>query len=219
MRQGGNVERISLFDHYQTMGREGIIFQFKGSMSQALLVKFGDMIREDLFPGPPPSGTIDKATLAAVMASGGGQPPASKKGAEIRTVFSVFVELAQNINRYSAERADADLESNAGCGIVVVSESEDRYTVASGNKIENKRLGWVVDRLKAMESLPPEMIRKLYREQLKSAPPEGSVGAGLGFYDIAKRSGGGLRYSVHPMEGDFSFLELFVDIKKGAENG
>jgi hypothetical protein len=213
------VERISLFDHYQTMGREGIIFQFKGSMSQALLVKFGDMIREDLFLGPPPSGTIDKAALAAAAASGSAPAPTPKKGAEIRTVFSVFIELAQNINRYSAERSDAGLETNAGSGIVVVSEFEDRYTVASGNKIDNQRLAWVVERLRAMESLPPEMIRKLYREQLKSAPPEGSVGAGLGLYDIAKRSGGGLRYIVHPMDAEYSFLELFVDIKKGAENG
>lgn len=213
------MERISLFDHYQTMDRDGIIFQFKGSMSQALLVKFGDMIREDLFPGPPPSETIDKAALTAAMASGGTPPPPPKKGTEIRAVFSVFIELAQNINRYSAERSDAGLETNAGCGIVVVSESEGRYTVASGNKIDNQRLGWVVERLKAMESVPPDVIRKLYREQLKSAPPEGSVGAGLGLYDIARRSGGGLRYIVHAMDAEYSFLELFVDIKKGAENG
>jgi hypothetical protein len=213
------VDRVSLFDHYRTMDREGIIFQFKGSMSQALLVKFGDMIREDLFLGPPPSGIIDKAALSSAMASGSPPSPPPKKGAEIRTVFSVFIELAQNINRYSAERSDAGLETNAGCGIVVVSESEDRYTVASGNLVENGRLARVAERLKAMEDLPPEMIRKLYREQLKSAPPEGSVGAGLGFYEIAKRSGGGLRYKVHPVDAETSFLELFVDIRKGTDNG
>lgn len=188
------MENMSLFDHYTTMGREGIIFVFRGSMSQALLVKFGDMIREDLFI-------------------------ATKKLSEIRRVFSVFIELAQNINRYSAERVDAGLETGAGSGIVVVSESEDRYTVASGNKIDNSRLALMVERLKAMSGLPADGIKKLYREQLKNAPPDGSVGAGLGLYDMAKRSGGGLTYRVHPVDAETSFIELFVDIKKETENG
>lgn len=188
------MERMSLFDHYQTMGREGIIFQFKGSMSQALLVKFGDMIREDLFT-------------------------TSKKMSEIRAVFSVFIELAQNIYRYSAERTDAGLETDAGSGIVVVSECEDRYTVASGNKITNTRLAVVVERLKAMDGVPTDSLRKMYREQLKAPPPPGSVGAGLGLYDIAKRSGGGLSYSIHPVDDQLSFIELFVDIRKGTDNG
>jgi hypothetical protein len=198
MRGGGpgrsEMERVSLFEHYQTMGQDGIVFQFKGSMSQALLVKFGDMIREDLFLS-------------------------SRKGSEIRAVFAVFIELAQNIYRYSAERTDAGLDKDAGSGIVVVSECEDRYTVASGNKIHNDRLARIVARLQEMSGLPPDALRKIYREQLKAAPPEGSVGAGLGLYDIARKSGGGLRYSVHPVNDEVSFIELFVDIRKGTENG
>ena len=188
------MERMSLFSHYQTMGREGIVFQFKGSMSQALLVKFGDMIREDLFSS-------------------------SRKLSEIRTVFSVFIELAQNIYRYSAERSDAGLEKDAGSGIVLVSECEDRYTVASGNQIANDRLAVVVERLRAMDGVPADSLKRMYREQLKAPPPPGSVGAGLGLYDIAKRSGGGLSYSIHPVNDEVSFIELFVDIRKGTDNG
>src|SRR5437879_2347113 len=95
--EGVVMDGMSLYDHYQMMGREGIIFVFKGSMSQALLVKFGDMIREDFLT--------------------------SKKLSEIRSVFAVFIELAQNISRYSIERSDSGLEGEAaGSGIVVVSE-------------------------------------------------------------------------------------------------
>lgn len=187
------MDRLSLFDHYQMMGRDGIIFVFKGSMSQALLVKFGDMIREDFLT--------------------------SKKLSEIRTVFAVFIELAQNISRYSTERSDSGLESGAGSGIVVVSESEDRYTVASGNRIDKHRLAKMAERLESIKDLPPDALRKLYREQIKAPPPEGSVGAGLGLFDIAKRSGGGLRYLVHPIDEESSFIEFFVDIKKEAEHG
>ena len=184
------MDRTSLYAHYQTMGQDGIVFMFKGSMSQALLVKFGDMIREDLFT-------------------------TSKKMSEIRAVFSVFIELAQNINRYSAERVEAGGESETGSGIIVVSESEGRYTVASGNKIENSRLSYIVPRLEMMKGLSSEALRKLYREQIKAtAPPERSVGAGLGLFDIAKKSGGGLNYLVHPINEEFSFIELFVEIRK-----
>jgi hypothetical protein len=186
------MDRVTLFDHYKTMGRDGIVFMFKGSMSQALLVKFGDMIREDLFMG-------------------------SKRMSEIRAVFSVFVELAQNINRYSAERPETGLVGGDGSGIIVVSESEGSYTVASGNQIEKSRLGFILPRLEMMKGLNSEALRKLYREQIKQAsPPEGSVGAGLGLFDIAKRSGGGLNYAVHPISDEVSFIELFVEIKKEA---
>lgn len=188
------MERMSLFDHYQTMGRERIIFVFKGSMSQARLVKFSDMIREDLFAS-------------------------TRKLSEIKAVFSVFIELAQNITRYSAERTGTGPEGDAGAGIVLVSESEDRYTVAAGNRIEHSRLARMVERLEQMSGLPGEAIRKLYREQLKQAPPEGSVGAGLGLYDIARRSGGGLSYRVHAIDKETSFIELFADIRKETEDG
>lgn len=189
------MERVGLYEHYQTMGREGIVFVFKGSMSQALLVKLGDMIREDLFSS-------------------------TKKLSEIRTVFSVFVELAQNITRYSAERAAEGVEGEAsGSGVIVVSESADRYTVASGNLVENARLALISQRLEAMQGLPPEALRKQYREQLKQAPPEGSVGAGLGLLDMARRSGGGLTHRVHPVDGRTSFIELFVDIRKETQDG
>ncbi|MBL8111709.1 MAG: SiaB family protein kinase [Acidobacteria bacterium] len=189
------MDGMNLFDQYTSMGREGVIFVFRGSMSQALLVKLGGMIREDLFIAP-------------------------KKLSEIRGVFSVFVELAQNITRYSAEKISEPEGGGAGgSGIVVVSESEDRYTVASGNKIDNSRLALMVERLKAMSGLPTDGLRKLYREQLKQAPPDGSVGAGLGLYDMAKTSGGGLTYRVHPIDEETSFIELFVDIKKETEHG
>ncbi len=183
------MDRTSIYDHYRTMGQDGIVFMFKGSMSQALLVKFGDMIREDLFL-------------------------ASKKMSEIRSVFSVFIELAQNINRYSAERPVGGLESGAGSGIIVVSEGDGRYTIASGNLIEKTRLAFVLDRLEKMKGLPTDALKRLYREQIKQAPPEGSVGAGLGLFDIAKRSGGGLSYSVHAVDDEVSFIELFVEIRK-----
>lgn len=186
--------RMSLFDHYQVMGKDGIIFVFKGSMSQALLVKFGDMIREDLFL-------------------------TTRKSSEIRSVFAVFVELAQNINRYSAERLETGADTAEGSGIVVVSESEDRYTVASGNKIAKKRLERMLERLESIKGLSSDDVRKMYREQIKQAPPEGSVGAGLGLFDITKRSGGGISYVVHPIDDENSFIELFVDIKKEGENG
>jgi hypothetical protein len=187
------MEGLSLFEHYQTMGSEGIVFAFKGSMSQALLVRFGEMIREDLFSG--------------------------SKGSEIRTVFSVFVELAQNITRYSAERSSDTPQGEAGCGVIVVSETADHYTVASGNLIDNRRLTQMAARLQAMAGLSPEALRKQYREQVKAAPPEGSVGAGLGLLDMARRSGGGLRYSVHPVDERTSFVELFVDIRKETQDG
>lgn len=43
------MDGMNLFDQYTSMGKEGVIFVFRGSMSQALLVKLGGMIREDLF--------------------------------------------------------------------------------------------------------------------------------------------------------------------------
>jgi hypothetical protein len=188
------MESVSIFEHYQTMGRQGVVFVFRGSMSQALLVRFGETIRKDLFSAP-------------------------KKLPEIRKVFSVFVELAQNITRYSAERSTEGGEGETGRGIIVVSETADHYTVASGNRIENARVSLLAGQMEAMQGLTPETLRRQYREQLKQAQPEGSAGAGLGLLDMARRSGGMLRFAVHPVDERTSFIEVFVDIRKETHGG
>lgn len=64
-----------------------------------------------------------------------------------KKIRSVFVEMAQNVNFYSAER-----ENNCGIGYISVNRSKNGYVIISGNPANEKNYKRLHDRIKKMES-------------------------------------------------------------------
>ncbi len=107
------------------------------------------------------------------------------------SMFSVFVEMVQNVIRYSAEnRADHNDPAviDLRYGILSIGEKDGRNFVACGNLISSDdvaRLKTNLSRLKGMDNME---LRRLFKDSLKDDVPEGSKGAGVGFIEIARRA-------------------------------
>lgn len=101
----------------------------------------------------------------------------------INKVFGIFVEQAQNIIRYSGGRLE-----EGGVGSVAISTTDTGFVVESINEIsqpDRLKISSVLEELKAMDSA---QLKQAYKDRIKAGPPKGSVGAGLGFIEVARRS-------------------------------
>jgi len=130
--------------------------------------------------------------------------------AEAMDVFSVYIEMIQNIRQYALQCQDAE----ASATVVVNRRGEGGYVVSAGNMVElahGEHLVAVIDRLAGMDKAA---LKAEYKTQLhKPRPPGVATGAGLGLIDIARRARGALQASLSPQGDDGrAFFSLSVAI-------
>ncbi len=134
-----------------------------------------------------------------------------------QAVFSVFVELMNNVLMYSRDREPApdEDEKNRGAsrGIFVLRTRDKSYFLQSGNKVRNENIDLIKNRLDHVNGLDKNALRQYYREMIKceNDNPE-SLGGGLGLIEIARRSSSKIEYAFTPMEDGFSFYSMTVKI-------
>ncbi|HEY0945100.1 MAG TPA: SiaB family protein kinase [Opitutaceae bacterium] len=174
-----------LHDHYLAARDQHIVLSFMGVVTQELLVGYAKFI-------PQQAGLSDNSRLV---------------------LFGTFVELAQNILRYSAERAGAAGQER-GIGLVLVSEQEKTFTVASGNLVERETADRLQTQLAALATLDRDGLKALHRERRRAGPPPGSQGAGLGLIEVARRAAGPLAWSLAPQPDARVFFSLSVPVAK-----
>jgi hypothetical protein len=175
----------SIFKHYQEVKDFKSIVYFKGQMSQDILGELGSMIKYSW-----------------------------SSESNVKRIFATFIEIAQNILHYSAERVQDSDGNSKGIGMIVVNEEKDRFCLSSGNLIHNSTAQILQDKLEYLNSLNKDELKKLYKEQIKSVRPEDSKGAGLGFVDIARKSDSKLYYKVDAVDNQHSFFTLSVYFDK-----
>jgi hypothetical protein len=174
-----------LKDYFNTKS-ENILLEFDGALSQDLLIRIGDVIIKK----------VDAGKL-------------------IKTIFAVFVELAQNIMHYSAEKERIN-DKELGVGTILFAEDDDNFTIFSGNKIENSKVGKLVNHLELINSKDEAELKKFYKERLHSSSEQDSKGAGLGLIDIARKSKSKISYEVLPVDDNNSFIKINIIIGKDA---
>ena len=111
---------------------------------------------------------------------------------KIKVVFSIFVELMQNLIRYGASGPKGihiPNEEKAGFGMLMIIEDDDgSISLLSGNYISNDEKTAMESRLERLLGSTPDELRDLMREQMRKPPELKSKGASLGLIEIARRS-------------------------------
>lgn len=133
-------------------------------------------------------------------------------------VFSIFIEQAQNILNYSAEKLcnleDAQ-ENELRIGVVVIGNEEDGgYFIYCGNRIHTKDIAKLKSKIEAVRHLSKEELKSLYKETRRKEPEPGSKGAGLGLIEIARKSSRPLEYNFSTINESFSFFSIRVVVER-----
>jgi hypothetical protein len=130
-----------------------------------------------------------------------------------RKVFHVMVECLQNISKHADEIPGYE-NAFAGRGIFLVAKSDDEYSVTTGNMIENPRVDEMRKMLEHINSLDKDELNELYKKQMKEGRLSDKGGAGLGFIDIARKTGRKLSYEFLQMDDKTSFFLLTSSISR-----
>jgi predicted methyltransferase len=130
-----------------------------------------------------------------------------------KKVFHVMVECLQNISKH-ASQPEIATDEKEGKGIFMISKGESEYLVTTGNTIPTEKIDGLRFMLENINSLDKEGLKKLYKQQIREGRLSEKGGAGLGFIDIAKKTGRPLEYHFLTLDKDESFFVLTSSISR-----
>jgi hypothetical protein len=87
----------------------------------------------------------------------------------------------------------------------------------SGNPIRKSNVKGLDDKLQHINSLDKDGLKDLYKEIIKNTTISEKGGAGLGFVDMARKSGGKLEFEFPEMSADYCFFCLKVNVPRELE--
>ncbi|MFW5760948.1 MAG: SiaB family protein kinase [Cyclobacteriaceae bacterium] len=124
-----------------------------------------------------------------------------------RKVFNVMVECLQNIVKHNEENANK-------AAIFMIGKQNDEYVITSGNTVRNESIEFLRGKLDKINSLDKEGLKSLYKEIIQTSDISDKGGAGLGFVDMARKSGNKLEYDFEKMDDEQSFFALKTTITR-----
>lgn len=123
-----------------------------------------------------------------------------------KKLFSVLVEVLQNICKHQGSGGTA---YNA---IFLLGSSPENYFVYTGNMIADDHIGKLREKIDKVNSLDKDGLKEFYKQSRLSSEISEVGGAGLGFIDMARKSGNKLLYSFDPVRPGVSFFTLLTTI-------
>ncbi len=130
-----------------------------------------------------------------------------------KKVFHVMVECLQNISKHADNQFNF-VSSKDGRGIFLVSKDDKEYNVTTGNVVKNEKIEELREMLEHINRLSREELNKLYKQKIREGRLSEKGGAGLGFIDIARKTGQKLIYSFIKIDDEKSFFVLTSTISR-----
>lgn len=176
------MQQLDLYALREQFNQRQILLCFNGPISRSLIEEIGNALRNYLSAeDAPPSAAMD--------------------------VFSVYIEMTQNIRHYSRDKGWSEQESSAT--VVVSRDPQGRYVVSAGNLVEHADGEQMLASVASLAELDKAQLKAAYKEQLRRPRDAEKVsGAGLGLIDIARKSSEPLQASLQSLPDGRSFLSL-----------
>ena len=124
-------------------------------------------------------------------------------------VFSIYIEMSQNIRNYSLQHHYDAAASSAT--VIIASHPEGRYSVSAANLVEAADGQRLLERIQSLCQHDKDGLKQLYKLQLREEP-HNSDGAGLGLIEMARRSSAPLEASLEERSGGKAFFALRVTV-------
>jgi len=130
-----------------------------------------------------------------------------------KTIFKVFIELAQNVSYYSEEKEQTQKGESAGVGTFVIQSFDDYYLFILGNPINEMHKSILEDKCSKINSYDRDHLRA-YKRELRNLPA-GERGTGnIGLVQAALLSRNSLDYTFIDINDKQSFYIIAVKINK-----
>lgn len=127
-----------------------------------------------------------------------------------RKVFNVMVECLQNICKHS-DKVAKEQEKGA---VFMIGVEENYYIITSGNYIYNEFVPSLEEKLHQINNLDKDGLKNMYKDLLVNNEISDKGGAGLGFVDIARKSGQKLEFDFEKVNDKYSFFAFKTKIAR-----
>jgi hypothetical protein len=173
---------LDIFALRETFNRERIMLCFNGPITATLIEEIGTALRKHM--------------------EGLEESPSA-----VSDVFSVYIEMTQNIRRYTQSRPALAMETAS----VFVSRDEDgRYVVSAGNVLEAADGEALLQRVEPLARLDKDGLKAAFKTQLRQPREALDGSAGLGLIDMARKASAPLQCSLRPLGDGRAFFSLRV---------
>ncbi|NGX86250.1 hypothetical protein GW579_04005 [Rahnella sp. Lac-M11] len=118
-----------------------------------------------------------------------------------RKLFSTFIEMVQNILRYSSDsRALARTDDEMRFGSVTLGIDNGRYVCESTNLIRPEDIVRLREYLETIRTMSADEIKLTYKASLRAESPVWSKGANIGLLTLARDASEPLEFTFHQVE-------------------
>ena len=117
-------------------------------------------------------------------------------------------ECLQNIVKHG------DHTNHDNAAVFLIGRSDEAYIVISGNPIHKSEKDSLKSKLDNINSLDKDGLKQLYKDIIKNTQISDKGGAGLGFVDMARKSGQPLEFDFVDLENDGAFFCLKCSIPR-----
>ena len=137
------------------------------------------------------------------------QPKVRKK------VYNVLVECLQNLYHHRDEmKIESSKDEAKKQAIFMISKNTVEYNIMTGNFVKSDKVPSLQARIDKINAMDKDELKQYYQDVLSLEGFSEKGGGGLGFIDIARKSGQKLNYEVLKIDENFSFFSLYIKISQ-----
>jgi hypothetical protein len=119
-----------------------------------------------------------------------------------KKLFNVMIEGLQNVAKHQMVREDENHP------FLMIGKEEHSFHVVTGNYIPNNKMDIVREKIDKINSLNKEELKEFYKQARLKSVISDVGGAGLGFIDMARKSGNKLDYRFFEIDKEYSLFIL-----------
>lgn len=165
----------------EIFNRQNIILCFNGPVTAPLIEEMGSALRSHM--------------------EGMKESPSS-----VSDVFSVYIEMAQNIRRYAQDRR---FEAEAAT-VIISHNNNGRYVISASNLVLRDDGLALIEKIQHLAHLDKDGLKTAFKTQLRQPRSTLAGSAGLGLIDMARKASAPLKPVLQPVDSDRSLFSLCV---------
>lgn len=177
-----------VFDFHQSMEKNKVLLVYEGEITHQITKAFTSLTETNMQKEQEAQSTQKK-------------------------VFHAMVECLQNISKHS-ECMYCKESQEKRKGVFLLTQRQKEYHITTGNMVKVGNIDKIKSILDKINNLDREGLKALYKHQIKEGRLSNKGGAGLGFIDIAKKTGNQLLFSFAPINEDYSFFILSCKVAR-----
>ncbi|MCE5346994.1 MAG: SiaB family protein kinase [Bacteroidales bacterium] len=127
-----------------------------------------------------------------------------------KRVFSILVEMLENVAKFSTGREPEEL---LGMPVAIIKMENKTYSLTTGNLILNKNIEHLKEKIDTINRYDIDGLKELFKVTLSGQTISSESTGNMGLIDMAKKAGNKLIYKFETIDDTYSYFTLTVKVE------